>query len=110
MTPIVDLVRVYALKHKVLKTNTGDRMKSLRDQKVFSEEDFHELMQSYYYLMGMRLKHQAHQIIYDHQSPDNFVRPNALTKIEIVTLKEIFKVIENFQQRIKLIFTRNLFQ
>jgi CBS domain-containing protein len=110
MTPIVDLVRVYALKHKVLKTNTGERMKSLRDQKVFSEEDFHELMQSYYYLMGMRLKHQAHQIIYDHQPPDNFVRPNSFTKIEIVTLKEIFKVIENFQQRIKLIFTRNLFQ
>lgn len=110
MTPIVDLVRVYALKHKILKTNTGDRMKCLRDQKVFTEEDFHELMQSYYYLMGMRLKQQAHQIIYDHQPPDNFISPASLTKIEIVTLKEIFKVIANFQQRIKLVFTRNLFQ
>ena len=110
MTPIVDLVRVYALKHKILKPNTGERMKSLWDKRVFTEEDFNELMQSYYYLMGMRLKQQAQQIIYDHQSPDNFVSPASLTKIEIVTLKEIFKVIANFQQRIKLVFTRNLFQ
>lgn len=109
MTPIVDLVRVYALKHKILKTNTGDRMKSLQDQKVFTEEDVHELMQSYYYLMGMRLKRQAYQITYDHEAPDNFVSPTSLTKIEVVTLKEIFKVIANFQQRIKLVFTRNLF-
>ena len=109
MTPIVDLVRVYALKHRILKTNTGERMKALWDQKVFTEEDYHELMQSYYYLMGLRLKQQARQIMYDHQEPDNFISPAQLTKIEIVTLKEIFKVIANFQQRIKMIFTRNIF-
>lgn len=108
MTPIVDLVRVYALKHKILKTNTGERMNALLDAKIFTEEDYHELMQSYYYMMGLRLKQQAKQIMYDHQEPDNFVSPALLTKIEIVTLKEIFKVIENFQQRIKMIFTRNL--
>lgn len=109
MTPLVDLVRVYALKHKILATNTGDRLVALREAHVFSEEDFQELMQSYYYLMGMRLKYQALQIIEDHEAPHNYVSPETLTKIEIVTLKEIFKVIEGFQQRIKMVFTRNLF-
>lgn len=109
MTPIVDLVRVYALKHKILKTNTGDRLIALREQKVFTEEDLHELMQSYYYLMGMRLRYQAQQIMNDQEAPHNFINPASLTKIEIVTIKEIFKVIENFQQRIRVVFTRNLF-
>ncbi|UII19802.1 DUF294 nucleotidyltransferase-like domain-containing protein [Fulvivirga ligni] len=109
MTPIVDLVRVYALRHKILNTNTGERLKSLLDEKVFTEKDYHELMQSYYYLMGMRLKHQAHQIMYDKEHPDNFINLDTLTKIEVVTLKEIFKVIENFQQRIKVVFLKKLF-
>ncbi|UII25670.1 DUF294 nucleotidyltransferase-like domain-containing protein [Fulvivirga maritima] len=109
MTPLVDLVRVYALRYKILKTNTGERLQSLMDERVFSEKDYHELMQSYYYLMGMRLKNQAHQIMYDKESPDNFISMDSLTKIEIVTLKEIFKVIENFQQRIKIVFLKKLF-
>lgn len=109
MTPIVDLVRVYALKNKILATNTGERLQALRDLKVFSESDFHELMQSYYYLMGMRLRYQSTQIIHDHDEPHNYVNPKSLTKIEVVTLKEIFKVIDAFQQRIKMVFTRNLF-
>lgn len=109
MTPLVDLVRVYALKYKVITTNTGDRLVALKELKVMSEEDFKELMQSYYYLMGIRLKYQAQKIIYDHEAPDNFVSLESLSKIEVVTIKEIFKVIENFQQRIKMVFTRQLF-
>ena len=109
MTPIVDLVRVYALKYKILETNTGERLEALRRAKIISDEDFHELMQSYYYLMGMRLRYQSLQIAQDHDESHNYVNPKLLTKIEIVTLKEIFKVIEEFQQRIKIIFTRNMF-
>ncbi|WP_258104555.1 DUF294 nucleotidyltransferase-like domain-containing protein [Marinoscillum sp. MHG1-6] len=109
MTPIVDLVRAFALKHKILKTNTGERLLELKERKVFSPEDFEELMQSYYYLMGMRLKYQAMQIIQDHTAPHNFVGPDSLTKIEVVTVTEIFKVIENFQKRMKLVFARSLF-
>jgi CBS domain-containing protein len=68
-----------------------------------------ELIQSYYYLMGMRLKKQASQIIYDNTPPDNYVDPNSLTKIERSTLKEIFRTIEDFQSKIKMEFTNNLF-
>ncbi len=109
MTPIVDLVRVYSLKNKIVLTNTGDRLVALKDQKIFSEEEFHELIQSYYYLMGMRLRYQSQSIIFDNDEPHNDVGIKTLTKIEIVTVKEIFKVIEKFQQRIKVEFKRQLF-
>jgi CBS domain-containing protein len=108
MTPIVDLVRVYALKHRIFKTNTGERLEALKEQGIFNDKEFNELLQSYYYLMGMRLKKQAVQIINDKVEPDNLLSPKKLTKIEQVALKEIFKVIADFQLRIKVAFTKSL--
>ncbi|MCJ8163484.1 DUF294 nucleotidyltransferase-like domain-containing protein [Pontibacter sp. E15-1] len=109
MTPIVDLVRVYALQHRIFKTNTGERLEALMQKGVFTENEYHELMQSYYYLMSMRLKKQATQIISDKSEPENFIVIRSLTKIEQVTLKEIFKTIANFQTNIKVKFTNALF-
>lgn len=108
MTPIVDLVRVYALKHRVFTSNTGERLAALQELGIFQEKECRELLQSYYYLMGMRLYKQATQIINDKTEPDNYMDPDRLTKVEQVTLKEIFKVIEGFQQRIRIVFTRSL--
>ena len=109
MTPIVDLVRVYALKNLVVEVNTGERLKALKAKGVFSETEFHELQQSYYLLMRLRLRKQARQILQDKIEPDNYVNIQTLTKIEKVTLKEIFKTISNFQSRIKIQFTNHLF-
>jgi CBS domain-containing protein len=109
MTPIVDLVRVYALQNRIFEVNTGERLKALRDKGVFTETAFEELMQSYYLLMRLRLKKQATQIIMDNVEPDNYVSLHSLTKIEQVTLKEIFKTIENFQGRIRMEFTNSVF-
>lgn len=109
MTPIVDLVRVYALKNRIFEVNTGERLKALKAANIFSELEYHELMQSYYFLMGMRLRKQASQIIQDRVEPDNYIYADNLTKIEQVTLIEIFKTIEKFQSRIRLSFTNSLF-
>jgi CBS domain-containing protein len=109
MTPIVDLVRVYALQNRIFKTNTGERLEALMHKGVFKEKEYHELMQSYYYLMSMRLKKQSVQIINDKADPENFIAISSLTKIEQVTLREIFKTIGNFQTNIKVKFTNALF-
>jgi CBS domain-containing protein len=108
MTPIVDLVRVYALKNRIFEPNTGERLKALKDKQVFTESEVTELLQSYYYLMGLRLKTQSQHIIHDHLPPDNYIMPQHLSKIDQLTLKEIFKTIENFQLRIRMQFTGNL--
>lgn len=108
MTPIVDLIRIYALKNLIFKTNTGERIQALYDTHVFNEKEYNELIQSYYYLMAMRLKKQAEHIIEDKNEPHNYLDPSTLTKIEQATLKEIFKVIESFQLKIKIEFTKSL--
>ncbi|WP_310395402.1 DUF294 nucleotidyltransferase-like domain-containing protein [Hymenobacter sp.] len=108
MSPIVDLVRMYALRHRIFATNTGERLEALKALGVFTEREAQELLQSYYYLMGVRLKKQAVQIISDNAAPDNYLDPKTLTKVEQVTLKEIFKVIADFQLKIKVGFTKSL--
>lgn len=108
MTPIVDLVRVYALKNRIFEANTGERLKALKDKQVFNAEDATELLQSYYYLMGLRLKSQSQQIMQEHMPPDNYIMPQKLSKIDQLTLKEIFKTIQNFQLRISMQFTGSL--
>ena len=108
MSPIVDLVRVFALKNRVFATNTGQRLGALRQLSVFSEKEYQELVQAYYYLMGMRLKKQATQMMHAKLPPDNYLDPKTLTKVERVTLKEIFKVIEDFQLKIKVNFAKLL--
>jgi CBS domain-containing protein len=109
MSPIVDLVRVYALKNRIFAVNTGERLIALKQKGIFTEAEYHELSQSYYLLMNMRLKNQASQIIYDRTQPDNLIAIDKLTTIEHVTLKEIFNVIKSFQTKIKLGFTNSLF-
>ncbi|RYE36783.1 MAG: CBS domain-containing protein [Sphingobacteriaceae bacterium] len=108
MTPIVDLVRIYALKNRVFEVNTGERLKALQQKGVFTETEVQELSQSYYFLMSMRLKNQANQIIHDKSDPDNYIHLDKLTTIEEATLKEIFKIIKNFQLGIKVRFTNRL--
>jgi CBS domain-containing protein len=109
MNPIVDMVRAFALKNKILKTNTGLRLIELKKASVITDEEYQELTQAYYYLMALRLKHQASQIINKNEEPDNFISPMLLTKVEQVTITEIFKVIENFQDKMKIQFLRKLF-
>jgi len=109
MTPIVDLTRAFALKHRIFETNTGKRMEALRQLGVFSEKETKELIHAYYYLMALRLEKQALQIIEKGQKPVNYVAVNQLTKVQVVTLLEIFKVIKDFQLKIKLEFTKNIF-
>jgi CBS domain-containing protein len=108
MTPIVDLVRVHSLINRIFKTNTGERLEALKAKGEFTQADFQELMHAYYYLMSLRLKKQAVQIIQDKTDPDNLINIGSLTKIEQVTLKEIFKTIANFQLSIKMKFTNSL--
>ncbi|WP_028295479.1 DUF294 nucleotidyltransferase-like domain-containing protein [Olivibacter sitiensis] len=108
MTPIVDLVRLYALRNRVFRENTGERMEVLRDMGVFDDGRYKELYQAYYFLMSMRLNKQVTQIIEQKVPPDNYMDIKDITKIEKVTLKEIFKSIENFQTGVRVKFTGNL--
>lgn len=108
MRPIVDLARVYALKYQIFETNTAKRIELLRLKGVFSEPESQELLHAFNYLMSLRLENQSHLILTENSKPKNFLKLASLTKVQSVTLTEIFKVIRDFQARIKLTFTRSL--
>jgi CBS domain-containing protein len=108
MRPIIDLARVYALKHRLTEANTIRRIELLREKGVFSEKEVQELTHAFEYLMGLRLENQAHLMLNERKKPKNFLQIQSLTKVQQVTLVEIFKVIEEFQARIGISFTRSL--
>lgn len=108
MRPIVDLARVYALKHKITEPNTIRRIELLKEKGVFSEKEVQELTHAFEYLMSLRLESQATSLLETHTSPKNNLLVKTLTKIQQVTLIEIFKVIQEFQARIRISFTRTL--
>lgn len=104
MSPIVDLMRMYALQHKIFETNTGKRLKALYEAGHYSETQYKEITHAYYYLMGVRLKNQSAQILHEFKEPDNFVPPKRLTAVEQATLREIFKFIKYTQMGVKMRF------
>lgn len=108
MRPIVDLARVYALKYRIYDTGTTSRIEQLKNKGVFTAKEAQELIHAFDYLMALRLENQSHSILDQHRKPKNFLRVKDLTKVQQVTLIEIFKVIEEFQARIKISFTRSL--
>jgi CBS domain-containing protein len=99
MTPMVDFARVYALKNGVAATNTLDRLEGLRDKKVLTQEEYDEMDKAYSFLMQLRLTRQVTVSLEQQKSPDNFINPKRLTRIEQTMLKEIFKRIEKFQSK-----------
>lgn len=108
MRPIVDLARVYALKYRIFQTNTTERITQLKEKGVFTAQESHELSHAFDYLMGLRLENQSISILDQNKKPKNYLKVKSLTKVQQVTLIEIFKVIEEFQARIKISFTRSL--
>ncbi len=104
MSTIVDMARMYSLQFKVMETNTGLRLKKLFEASHLEEYQYKELMNAYYYLMGLRLKNHAHQILHEFKPATNFVEPKSLTAVEQATLREIFKFISRIQWIIKAKF------
>jgi CBS domain-containing protein len=54
--------------------------------------------------MHLRFLRQITTIIDEEKPPDNYINPNNLSYLDTAMLKEIFKKIEQFQQKLKAEF------
>ena len=104
MQPIVDLARVYSLKHGIVQTNTLTRLFRLYTKNVFSNKQYIDLVQSYNYVMHLRFLRQITTIIDEEKQPDNYINPNNLSYLDKAMLKEVFKKIEQFQKNLQAEF------
>jgi PAS domain S-box-containing protein len=103
--PLVNFARIYALRHRLLETNTLDRLSALRDLGILLPSSHDEMAQAYIELMQLRLAHQAAQTCRG-DAPDNFLDPTEITQIERSMLKKIFADITVFQARLQSDFAR----
>jgi CBS domain-containing protein len=105
MTPIVDFARIHSLQQHVAATNTLDRLRQLTGKSVINEVELQELLQAYSFLMQVRLVRQVRSLESPGGTPDNYINPKKLTQIEQKMLKEIFLLVEKYQQKMSLHFT-----
>ena len=105
MLPIIDVTRVYALKNNVRQTNTLSRLFRLYTRHAVTAREYHNIVQSYNFLMKLRFRRQITNIMDEGTPPDNYINPSNLSHLDRHMLKEIFKTIENFQQKLNMEFT-----
>ncbi|MBU1003884.1 MAG: CBS domain-containing protein [Proteobacteria bacterium] len=107
LVPFVDFGRLFALRHKIIETNTLDRFEILKERGHVAQNLISEAVEAYEFLMQLRLVHQMTQIN-NGQQPDNHVNPSDLSDLEKQTLKEAFGVIGGMQSFIKDVFHLNI--
>ena len=94
--PVVEAARVYALARRVVRTNTVDRLRALRDLGAINQRDADDLISAYQFIMTLRIRHQLDQQAAD--APlDDFIVPDQLSRVDRKTLREHFKVIAELQ-------------
>lgn len=104
MTPIVDLVRIYALKHEISETSTFSRLLKLEADGHLSPTEYRELTLVYRSLLEQRFKHQL--VALDQGTvPDNHVNPKELTEMEQAILREAMSQTSSFQSKMSFDFT-----
>lgn len=101
--PIIKFARIYALRDKVLQTNTLQRLGRLLQIDTISQTSHDEMVQAYEFLMNLRMRHQV-KVLQAERPPDNNINPKSITHIEEVTLRESLSQIAAIQKRISYDF------
>ena len=99
MLHFVNYARIYALKHKICETNTIQRIKKLMKEGHITKDDGQEAIDSWNFLMDLRLKTQVSAL------EKNFHKENALVLNEITSwqetmLKKAMAQINTIQKRL----------
>ncbi len=93
--PLVESIRMYAIKHKVNKVSTIERLEELTKLKVFSAEEFDFFKNALEFLSGILMKHQVTRSK-QNKPVQNYIDPKKLlpreTKLLKIYLKEIKKL------------------
>ena len=96
LAPIVDLARIYALAEGIPAVNTIERIKQAAGTPSLSKSSAENLVDAYEFLGMLRMEHQARKLQCE-GTPDNYLSPKELSKLEREHLKDAFKVIKTMQ-------------
>ncbi len=96
IAPIVDLARIYALSEGISAVNTIERIQQAAGTSSLTKASAESLIDAYEFLGMLRVEHQAKELMRG-DSPDNFLSPKEISKLEREHLKDAFKVIKMLQ-------------
>ncbi len=93
---IVHGVRILALEHKIVSTNTTQRIKELNNSGLFDKQFASELIEAYDTLLSIRLRAMLSQ---NHLAEEqNYVNPKLFSKTDRDLLKDAFKIVNTFKK------------
>jgi CBS domain-containing protein len=95
--PIVHGVRSLALEKCINRTNTVHRLKELNNMGVIDREFTSELIESFTFLLSLRLKFRLEKIDCMVEL-DNYVNPSKLNTLEKDLLRDSFKIVDKFKK------------
>ncbi len=100
LTPIVDGARVIALDRGLTSTNTLDRLAGSVGDGWLTERQADDLADSYGFINLLRTRRHLDQLRQG-LSPDNYLDPADLNRLQRQTLKEAFSLISGFQEMLE---------
>lgn len=100
IAPIVDLARIYALTEGISEVNTVERIKRAAGTSSLSNSGAANLLDALSFIGTLRIKHQAKQISKG-ESPDNYMSPKEISRLEREHMKDAFKVIRTMQNSLE---------
>jgi CBS domain-containing protein len=97
--PLVEIVRLLALKNGVEATGTPARLVALAEASILADEDAGRLREDIAFLLELLLRHQIERISACRR-PDNFVKPESLGRAQRERLLQVFRDIDRWRQRL----------
>lgn len=104
---IVHGVRSLAIENKLQMTNSVERLKKLNDMGVLNRELTEDLIESFTFLLTLRLKYNLEKID-KNIATDNYIKPSALSKQEKDFLKDSFKTVDKFKKFLTFHYKLNM--
>ncbi len=106
MLPIIDFARIYCLKNAIPQSNTLARLFRLYTRHAITNKEYIDIIRAYNYMMQLRFLRQITTIIDEEKPADNYIYLDNLSALDQTLLKEIIKITEKLQQKIKGEFAR----
>lgn len=103
LLPFTSFARLYALRAKVVETNTLSRFELLRNSEDMTNELIDECIEAYDILMGARLRLQTNSLMKG-ENPSNTLDVNQLTSIEQTTMRKVLSLTSDILTKVKLDF------
>jgi CBS domain-containing protein len=95
--PIVNSIRCLSYEKNIEASSTFERIKELNNIGIIDRAFAEELIEAYNFLLEIRLKERLYKIKTG-QTPDNYINPQRVSKLERDLLKDVLKIVDKLKK------------